>query len=271
VAPQLRPNKYAYRAIVLAGLAAVKLFRVPLLASGEEHLPTDQVVRGLHREVRPGRGAVVAVTHFGYLDFVFAQLVVWRRLRAHSRFLITRKHTGSAFVTAVCRLCDHVVVDRADGAPAYAEAVAKLARGEFLAVFPEGGVSRSWTVRPLRTGAVRMAAETGAPVIPVSVWGGHRMLTRGRGRIRLRDVWRTPVRVHVGPVLRVEPDEDVRAASARLRAVLQEGIDRCIDSYPVTPEPGAWWMPAHRGGSAITVQEQIDADAREREAYKRTG
>jgi hypothetical protein len=53
--------------------------------------------------------------------------------------------------------------------------------------------------------------------------------------------------------------------------VLQEGIDRCIDSYPVTPEPGAWWMPAHRGGSAITVQEQIDADAREREAYKRTG
>ena len=90
-------------------------------------------------------------------------------------------------------------------------------------------------------------------------------------RIRLRDVWRTPVRVHVGPVLRVDPDEDVRAASARLRALLQEGIDRCIDSYPVTPEPGAWWMPAHRGGSAITVQEQIDADAREREAYKRTG
>ena len=68
-----------------------------------------------------------------------------------------------------------------------------------------------------------------------------------------------------------DSDEDVRAASARLRAVLQEGIDRCIDSYPVTPEPGAWWMPAHRGGSAITVQEQIDADAREREAYKRTG
>ena len=30
MAPQLRPNKYAYQAIVLAGLAAVKLFRVPL-------------------------------------------------------------------------------------------------------------------------------------------------------------------------------------------------------------------------------------------------
>lgn len=267
----LRPNKYAYRTIVLAGLAAVKLFRVPLIASGEEHLPDDQVVHGLDREVRPGRGAVVAVTHFGYLDFVFAQLVVWRRLRAHSRFLITRKHTGSALVTAVCRLCDHVVVDRANGAPAYAEAVAKLRRGEFLAVFPEGGVSRSWTVRPLRTGAARMAAETGAPIIPVSVWGGHRMLTRGRGRIRLRDVWRTPVRVHVGPLLSVAADEDVRAASARLRAALQDGIDRCIESYPVTPAPGAWWMPAHLGGGAITAEEQGEHDERERESYKRTG
>ena len=271
MAPQLRPSKHAYRAIVLAGLAAVKLFRVRLLASGEEDLPRDQVVHGLTREVVPGRGAVVAVTHFGYLDFVFAQLVVWRRMRAHSQFLITRKHTGSAFVTAVCQVCDHVVVDRANGGPAYAEALAKLRRGEFLAIFPEGGVSRSWTVRPLRTGTVRMAAEAGAPIVPVAVWGGHRMLTRGRGGIRLRDVWGTPVRVHVGPTLRVEPGEDVVAASARLRAELQAGIDRCIESYPETPPPGAWWMPAHLGGGAITVAEQGEHDARERESYRRTG
>lgn len=271
MALQLRPDDRAYRAIVLAGLAAVKLFRVPVTVSGEENLPVGQEVHGLHRVVVPGRGAVVAVTHFGYLDFVFAQLLVWHRLRAHCRFLITRKHTGSALVTAVCRVCDHIVVDRANGAPAYAEAVTKLRRGEFLGLFPEGGVSRSWTVRELRTGAARMAAETGAPIIPVSVWGAHRMLTRGRGRLRLRDVWRTPVRVHVGPPLLVGPGEDVRAASARLRAALQAGIDRCIESYPETPAPGAWWMPAHLGGGAITVQEQAEHDARERQSYRRTG
>jgi 1-acyl-sn-glycerol-3-phosphate acyltransferase len=267
----LRPNEHAYRAIVLAGLAAVKAFRVPLIASGEEHLPAGQVVRRGYRQILPGTGAVVAVTHFGYLDFVFAQLVVWRRLRAHSRFLITRKHTGSAFVTAVCRLCDHVVVDRANGAPAYAEALAKLRRGEFLALFPEGGVSRSFTVRALRTGAVRMAAATGAPIVPVAVWGGHRMLTRGRGGIRLRDVWRTPVRVHVGPLVHVGPDDDVLAAAERLRAELQAGIEQCIATYPETPEPGAWWMPAHLGGGAITVEEQRAWDDREREAYRTTG
>ncbi|MEF3120740.1 lysophospholipid acyltransferase family protein [Kocuria flava] len=271
MAPILRPSRHAYRAIVLAGAAAVRLLRVPVLVTGEENLPRDQVVRGLHHEVRPGHGAVVAVTHFGYLDFVFAELVLWRRLRAHSRFLITRKHTGSALVTAVCRLCDHVVVDRAAGAPAFAEALAKLRRGEFVALFPEGGVSRSFTVRPLRTGAVRLAAATGAPVVPVAVWGGHRMLTRGRGRLRLRDVWRTPVRVHVGELLRVAPGEDAAAASERLRAGLQAGIDRCTQSYPEVPSPGAWWMPAHLGGGAITAAEQVAHDARERESYRRTG
>ena len=79
------------------------------------------------------------------------------------------------------------------------------------------------------------------------------------------------VRVHVGPMLRVGPGDDVVAASARLRAELQAGIDRCIESYPETPPPGAWWMPAHLGGGAITVAEQGEHDARERESYRRTG
>ena len=56
-----------------------------------------------------------------------------------------------------------------------------------------------------------------------------------------------------------------------VRAALQAGIDRCIDSYPETPEPGAWWMPAHRGGGAITAEEQGERDERERESYRTTG
>jgi len=33
-------------------------------------------------------------------------------------------------------------------------------------------------VRECKTGAARMAAEAGVPVIPVSVWGAHRLMTR---------------------------------------------------------------------------------------------
>ena len=264
------PNKYVYRSIVFTGLAARSIFRVPVIPSGLENLPTDQEIRGLDRKVVPGKGAVVAITHFGYLDFAFAELLMWRKLKVHMRFLVTKKAAKKSFVKAVCDWCEHVVVDRADGAAAYAESVEKLRGGDYLAVLPEAGVSRSFTVRELKTGAVRMAAEAGVPIIPVSVWGGHRMMTRGHG-LSFKSVWKTPVRMHVGEMIRLEGDVDVARETARLQEELQAGIDRCIDSYPVPAEPGAWWMPRSRGGSAMALEEQRVLDAADREKYKITG
>lgn len=267
----LRPNRFAYRAIVFAGVAALTALRVDMQVTGAENLPRDEDVRGLHRRIVPGRGRVVAITHFGYADFVFAELAVWREVRAHIRFLITRKHTGGRVVTAICELCDHVLVDRSHGEPAFREAVAKLRRGDWIGVFPEGTTNRAYAVRELRTGAVRMAQETGAEIIPLSVFGAHRMLAKGRGRFLLRNAWRTPVRVHVAPPIRVAPDEDVRTATAALRATLQDGIDRAIDAYPVAAELGVWWMPAARGGGAITPEEDAARHRDERKRFGATG
>jgi 1-acyl-sn-glycerol-3-phosphate acyltransferase len=78
--------------------------------------------------------------------------------------------------------------------------VQKLREGEYIAILPEAGVSRSFQVRECKTGAVRMAAEAGVPIIPVSVWGAHRIMTRHHGFSPLR-AWRAPVRVHVGETL----------------------------------------------------------------------
>ncbi|MFZ3454125.1 lysophospholipid acyltransferase family protein [Arthrobacter sp. 7Tela_A1] len=265
-----RPNKYVYRSIVLAGVAAVKLFRVPVIASGVEHFPADEVIKGLDRKVVPGKGAVVAITHFGYLDFVFAEYLIWKQIKVHMRYLVTKKAARKKFVGAVCEWCEHIVVDRSDGAAAYTESVEKLHRGDYLAVLPEAGVSRSFTVRQLKTGAVRMAAEAGVPIIPVSVWGGHRMLTRGHG-LSVKAVWKTPVRIHVGEQLWVDPNASVTEETVRLQKVLQAGIDECIDTYPEEPPAGAWWMPVSRGGSAMTPEEQVILDEADRAKYKITG
>lgn len=264
------PNKYVYRGIVLTGVLARALFRVPVIPSGLENLPADEDIRGLDRRVVPGKGAVVAITHFGYLDFVFAEYLMWRKLKVHMRFLVTKKAASKKIVAAACDWCEHITVDRANGAAAYTESVEKLRRGDYLAVLPEAGVSRSFTVRQLKTGAVRMAAEAGVPIIPVSIWGSHRMLTRGHG-LSARRVWRTPVRVHVGEIFTVDPEAPVAEETARLQQALQEGIDRCIDTYPEKPEPGAWWMPLSRGGGAMDPREQAVLDSADREKYKITG
>jgi 1-acyl-sn-glycerol-3-phosphate acyltransferase len=43
-----------------------------------------------------------------------------------------------------------------------------LDAGEAVGIFPEAGVSQAYDVRELMPGAVALAAETGAPPVPVA-------------------------------------------------------------------------------------------------------
>lgn len=258
-----------YRLMVRTGLLFQRIFRWRIILSGEENLPPAEPWPA-SRTPTPGTGAVFAVTHFGYLDFAFAELVLWKHTRAQLRFLITKAAASHWFAGPVIRACGHVVVDRAAGAAAYEGALEKLRAGEYVAILPEAGVSRSFTVRELKTGAVRLAAEADVPLIPVSVWGAHRLMTRDHA-FSLRGLWRAPVRVHISEPIRHTPEADVVQETARLRAELQDGIDRGIADFPIDPPPGAWWQPAHRGGGAMTDAERAAADAQDRAAgrYRR--
>ena len=162
----------------------------------------------------------------------------------------------------------HVVVGYESGAHAYDAAVEKLRAGEYIAILPEAGVSRGFRVRECKTGAVRMAAEAGVPVIPVSVWGAHRLMTRRHGFSPAR-TWRAPVRIHVGEPVMVDPSQDAVAATEALRTNLQSGIDACVADFPLKPAPGAWWMPAELGGGAPSDEERQRLD--EAEGPRRAG
>ena len=199
-----RPSDRFYRFIVRTGLALRWLFRIRVIVTGQEHLPAGPRAPSTRapRAARPargvpGRGAVVAITHFGYLDFAFAELLLWRHSRAQLRFLVTQGAADHWFAGPAVSAAGHVVVGYESGSHAYDAAVARLRAGEYIAILPEAGVSRSFRVRECKTGAVRMAAEAGVPVIPVSVWGAHRLMTRRHGFSPAR-AWRAPVRIHVG-------------------------------------------------------------------------
>ncbi|QDY88825.1 1-acyl-sn-glycerol-3-phosphate acyltransferase [Arthrobacter sp. UKPF54-2] len=269
------PSDRFYRAIVRTGQALRWLFRIRVIVTGAEHLPAaapghagdgpdnaDHARRGASRRPTPGAGAVVAITHFGYLDFAFAELLLWGHNRAQMRFLITQAAADHWFAGPAVSAAGHVVVGYDTGAHAYDAAVQKLRDGEYIAILPEAGVSRSFQVRECRSGAVRMAAEAGVPLIPVSVWGAHRIMTRHHGFSPVR-AWRAPVRVHVGEPFTPGPGLDVPAATEALRRALQAGIDAGIADFPLTPAPGAWWMPAALGGGAPTEQERQRLDEAE--------
>ena len=60
----------------------------------------------------------------------------------------------------------HIPVDRTAGAASYAAAVDALRAGEIVGVFPEATISRSFELKEFKTGAARMAAEAGVPILP---------------------------------------------------------------------------------------------------------
>jgi 1-acyl-sn-glycerol-3-phosphate acyltransferase len=264
-----RPSDRFYRLLVRLGLFLRWAFQIRILATGVEHLPVPGPRPRVSRAVTPGSGAVFAITHFGYVDFAAAELILWKHARAQLRFLI---HQGAAdhWIAGPAISAANSVVVGYTGRGALDEAVTQLRSGEYLAVFPEGGVSRSFKVRECKTGAVRMAAEAGVPVIPVSVWGAHRLLTRGYG-FSPRLAWRAPVRVQVGEPLQVPPDVDAEAATAELRTRLQAGIDACIADFPLPARPGAWWMPSDLGGGAPSEAERRLLDAEDAAKGRRRG
>ena len=47
-------------------------------------------------------------------------------------------------------------------------------------MFPEAGISWSYAVRSLMRGPAALARETGAPLVPVALWGTQRIWSVGR-------------------------------------------------------------------------------------------
>src|SRR5689334_7812272 len=96
------------------------------------------------------------------------------------RFMATAGLFTAPVAGAIMRACGHLRVDRhtaqvAQALPAAAEA---LRAGSVVLVYPEGRIGLDPWMWPERgkTGVARMAALSGAPVIPVAQWDAHRVL-----------------------------------------------------------------------------------------------
>jgi 1-acyl-sn-glycerol-3-phosphate acyltransferase len=242
--PRRRPEPI-YGAAVAAGLGLFGLWRLKPTATGLEHLPASG-------------GAVLAITHFGYLEFALVEWATWRHNRRHIRFLAKQSVFRKPGVGFLMRGMRHIPVDMKAGADAYEEAVRALGAGELIGVFPEAGVSASFTVRGFKTGAARLAAEAGVPLIPVAVWGGHRLLTKNR-KIRNRNRIGVPVQFSFGAPMQVSPADDPHAVTEELRGRMERMVDGLQQTYPVDGT-GQWWQPRSLGGTAPTPEEAAEAD-----------
>ncbi len=181
--------------------------------------------RWLGAEHLPAGAFIAAANHVSYADpFTFLHFLI-----DHGRYAkILAKHTlfGVPGLGHLLRSTGMIPVYRgtARASGALHQAQARLAVGEAVAVFPEGTVTSDPDLWPMvaKTGVVRLALATGAPLIPVGQWGAHELLPQGAWLVR--PIPRKRITVIAGPPLDLTDLRDVPMDAE----VLREGSRRLM-------------------------------------------
>lgn len=212
-------------------------------------------------------GVLLAYNHIGYVDFVYGGLAANPSGRL-VRFMAKRELFDHRWVGPLMRSLHHIEVDRGEGVASFHTAVGYLRRGEAVGIFPEATISRAMELKEFKTGAVRIAAEAGVPLVPVIMWGTQRMMTKDHPRDFSRG---KTIAIKVGEPMHVTGTDPV-GETAELHARMSRLLDEVIAEYPADEQPpGSWWLPASRGGSAPTLEEAavLDASEKRKRARKR--
>jgi 1-acyl-sn-glycerol-3-phosphate acyltransferase len=193
-------------------------------------------------------GAVIALNHTSYVDWLPASLAAYRR-RRRLRFLIKAEMQDVRTVNYVIKHIKLIPVDRKAGAAAYAAAVQRLREGELVGLHPEATISRSFELRAFKSGAARMALDARVPIIPLIVWGAHRIW----GKDHPKNLFRANIPITVVAGKPLLPVGDVEQLNSTLRQRMESLLYRVQEEYP--HPNGAHWVPRRLGGSAPTPDE----------------
>ena len=170
----------------------------------------------------PKKGPVIlAGNHRAVVDSFFLVLKVRRRITFVAK---SEYFTGTGVKGAMQRWffggAGQVPIDRsgADASRAALDtAIGILDKGGVWGIYPEGTRSPDGCLYKGKTGAIRVALETGAPVIPVVVHGGDAVNPPGTR------MWRfSKVRITVGEPIDFSRYRELRGYQAVVRAATDE-------------------------------------------------
>ncbi|MDA8359422.1 MAG: HAD-IB family hydrolase [Actinomycetota bacterium] len=184
----------------IAGLEPYHLLR-PFV--GPQAFPYARFdIAGIEHVPRQGP-AILAANHRSYFD-VAALAVVAARIGRPVRFLAKKELFDVPGLGWAARSLGGIPVDRGGRSDlSLRQAEAALRAGEVVIVLPEGTIPRGEAFfDPLlqgKTGTVRLASATGAPVVPVGLWGTERVWPRSARSPRVTELRHPPlVQVRVG-------------------------------------------------------------------------
>jgi 1-acyl-sn-glycerol-3-phosphate acyltransferase len=183
-------------------------------------------------------GALLAVNHIAYLDPLVAAYIVDKAGR-RPRFLAKSELFDDKRIGWILKGAGQIPVKRgtATAPMALDQAIDALHKGEVVVIFPEGTITTDPDLQPMaaKTGVVRLALQTGIPVIPMAIWGTANVWPKGFAKH-----WWPPgqdILVRIGKPMQIEGDLDDPADWTRVGQQVMDSIAALLAGLrPAVPD-----------------------------------
>ncbi len=220
--------------------------------SGLEHIPAEGP-------------AIVCGNHRSYYDPT-ALALLFAKVGRSARFLGKKEVFDAPVIGAMASAMGGIRVDRGTGsAEPLMRAIEALHGGELVAIMPQGTIPRgpAFFEPELkgRWGAARLAAASGAPVIPVGLWGTEKVWPRSSRLPRLNPIAPPLVTVKVGPPVELtgaDLDTDTKAIMSAIMDLLPAESRERRD--PTAEELALTYPPGYRGDPEAEVDRRPGSD-----------
>lgn len=162
---------------------------------------------------------ILAMNHESYLDPPFAGIGCRRAIY----FLARKSLLDIPVLGWILPKLNVIPVDQEGGDRSALKALIRILRANHCAlVFPEGSRTLDGNLQPPQPGIGFVIAKTLAPVVPMRIFGAHRALPRGGGRLRF-----CPITIVVGEPLRFNA-ADLEGSSREIYPRLSQRVMEAI-------------------------------------------
>lgn len=124
-------------------------------------------------------GALLVLNHVTYADAIYLTMVCPRGIR----YIVAEKFRAYILLRWVLESFDSLWISSQDPRTAISEAAKGIRDGQLICIFPEGQLTRSGCLTPIRRDLEMIAREANAPVVPIymdGLWGSIFSFSRNR-------------------------------------------------------------------------------------------
>lgn len=208
-------------------------------------------VTGMENLPKTG-GYVLAANHVTTVDALAVAYMMYFRLHRAPHFLAKEGLFKTPIVGPVLLAVGQIPVfrgQRKNTDPM--EAAYKVLRaGHVIGIFPEGTLTRDPDLWPMRgrTGAIRLAIETGVPIVPVGQWGTEKVMETYSSKLKPKP-WHK-VNMVIGKPIDVSKYVDKKNSTEELVALtdhVMNEITKLVEQLRGEKAPAKRFVPSEHG------------------------